>query len=302
AAGPLHNGDGLTYYNGKNELVGLRINRVEDGPGRSRLFPSESIPADLVAGTSLFRNRDQEFERALEKKSAERRIRMRMQFGETPEGFALTLTEEDGISATTSLAHGKEAAQNPERALATLRDNLGKLGNTLFETDDIRLDISAPWFLPASALNGLRREAVERLEAARLAAWRRPPRLMPVAPPVQYPETELSYLANVFNARARAFYHKHGVSLIEDAFEANEVRDEASLMITKHCLRYSFNLCPKEVKGIRPDPMTLMNGKEKLTLRFDCKRCEMHVIGKLKKSVIQASAQPVKFYSQRPGA
>jgi 23S rRNA 5-hydroxycytidine C2501 synthase len=54
-------------------------------------------------------------------------------------------------------------------------------------------------------------------------------------------------------------------------------------MITKHCLRYSYNLCPKEVKGIRPDPMTLINGKEKLTLRFDCKKCEMHVIGKLKK-------------------
>jgi hypothetical protein len=50
-------------------------------------------------------------------------------------------------------------------------------------------------------------------------------------------------------------------------------------MITKHCLRYSFNLCPKEVKGIRPDPMLLMNGDETLTLKFDCKRCEMHVIG-----------------------
>ena len=54
-------------------------------------------------------------------------------------------------------------------------------------------------------------------------------------------------------------------------------------MITKHCLRFSFNLCPKQVKGIRPDPMVLMNGNEKLTLRFDCKPCEMHVVGKLKK-------------------
>jgi putative protease len=26
-----------------------------------------------------------------------------------------------------------------------------------------------------------------------------------------------------------------------------------------------------------------MNGKEKLTLRFDCKPCEMHVIGRLRK-------------------
>ena len=29
--------------------------------------------------------------------------------------------------------------------------------------------------------------------------------------------------------------------------------------------------------------MTLVNGKERLTLRFDCKACEMHVVGKMKK-------------------
>jgi len=28
--------------------------------------------------------------------------------------------------------------------------------------------------------------------------------------------------------------------------------------------------------------MVLINGNEKLTLRFDCKPCEMHVIGRLK--------------------
>jgi hypothetical protein len=36
------------------------------------------------------------------------------------------------------------------------------------------------------------------------------------------------------------------------------------------------------VKGLRPDPLVLVNGKEKMTLRFDCKRCEMHVMGKMK--------------------
>ena len=58
-----------------------------------------------------------------------------------------------------------------------------------------------------------------------------------------------------------------------------------SLMITRHWLRYSFNLCPKEVKFIKPDPMTLINGNEKLVLKFDCQACEMHVIGKMKKGV-----------------
>jgi pyruvate carboxylase len=102
-------------------------------------------------------------------------------------------------------------------------------------------------------------------------------------PPAPYPQDELTYLGNVFNARARAFYARHGVSVIEDAYECNREAGQVSLMITRHCLRYSFNLCPKQVKGIRPDPMTLVNGNEKLTLRFDCRRCEMHVEGKLRK-------------------
>ena len=31
--------------------------------------------------------------------------------------------------------------------------------------------------------------------------------------------------------------------------------------------------------------MTLINGNEKLILKFDCKACEMHVVGKMKKGV-----------------
>jgi len=67
-----------------------------------------------------------------------------------------------------------------------------------------------------------------------------------------------------------------------------------SLMITKHCVRFSLSLCPKQAKGvtgvqgtIKAEPLQLINGKEKLTLRFDCKACEMHVLGKMKTSVVQ---------------
>ena len=92
----------------------------------------------------------------------------------------------------------------------------------------------------------------------------------------------------MFNVHAHRFYERHGVKLIADAFETNTEKGLVSLMITKHCLRFSFNLCPKQVKGIKPDPMTLWqetaDGKgEALQLRFDCKPCEMHVLGKLKK-------------------
>ncbi|MBS0368555.1 MAG: U32 family peptidase [Proteobacteria bacterium] len=296
----LHNGDGLSFYDRKGELVGLRVNRAERVGDDFRVHTADAVPAELFPGSGVFRNRDHEFEKMLEKKSAERRIGVDLQLTETPDGFALTLTDETGVSASAELPHAKEPAKDAERALAGLRDNLGKLGATIFSARAIELQLDQAWFLPAGAINALRREAVEKLEAARLATLAPLPRRAAVEPPVPYPQTELSYLANVLNQKARDFYQRHGVQLIEAAYEANEHLDDASLMITKHCLRYSFNLCPKEVKGIRPDPMTLINGKEKLTLRFDCKRCEMHVVGKIRQSVLDMPAVPVVFHAKVP--
>jgi len=277
---PFNNGDGICFYDAHGDVVGVRINRAEG----TRLFPVE-IPAELTEGTTLFRNRDQEFERSLEKDSAERRVAVQPVFAETENGFSLTLTDEDAVSVTVDLVHGKEIAQNAERATNTLKDSLAKFGNTMFTAQPVELKLSQPWFLPVGALNALRREATEKLEAERLATHPRPPRAAPAANPVPYPQDELTYLGNVFNAKARHFYEKHGVSLIADAYEANQEKGMVSLMITRHCLRYSFNLCPKEVKHLKPDPMTLVNGSEKLILKFDCKACEMHVIGKMKKGV-----------------
>ncbi|QDX80269.1 collagenase-like protease [Denitratisoma sp. DHT3] len=282
ATEPIHNGDGLSYYDAEGKLAGLRVNRAEG----DRLFPAEPVAdlAGLTVGAALYRNRDQAFERLLEKKSAERRIDVRIALARTAAGLRLTLEDEDGHQAAAELRQTLEPARDPAKAREALAEQLGKLGNTMFAAREVRIEMETPCFLPAAAINALRRQAVEALEAARLAGYRRPPRAAAVTPPAPYPENELSYLGNVLNRRARDFYARHGVQLIADAYEANQETGAVSLMITKHCLRYSFNLCPKQVKGIRPEPMTLVNGKERLTLRFDCKPCEMHVIGKLKKN------------------
>ncbi len=280
----FHNGDGVCFHDANGDVMGMRINRAEG----DKLFPAE-MPEELTEGATLFRNRDQEFERALEKESADRRITIQAVLTETDSAFVLTLTDEDGISVSAKLPRsekiGCELAQNPEQALAKLTESLGKFGNTLFVAEPVELQLNQAWFLPVGAVNALRREATEKLEAARLAAYQRPPRAQPATNPVPYPQDELTYLGNVFNAKARQFYEKHGVKLIEEAYEAGNEKGMVSLMITRHCLRYSFNLCPKEVKHLKPDPMTLMNGNEKLILKFDCKACEMHVIGKMKKGV-----------------
>jgi len=312
----LHNGDGLCYYDLQKELVGLQINRAEPvsprGGRQWRVFPKDPMEGfkDLRKGTEVNRNRDMDWVRTLEKKSSDRRIALWAQFAETPDGFALTLTDEDGFTGTAQAALAHEAAQDAARAEASLREQLGRFGATIFSVNDITLQVSRPWFVPASSLNALRRDALAALEAARAAGFERLPRATPVEPPAPYPDDTLSYLANVFNHKARDFYARHGVKVIDSAYESHEEEGEVSLMITKHCVRYSMSLCPKQAKGvtgvqgtIRAEPLQLINGKERLTLRFDCKPCEMHVVGKIKRQVLnQAQEQPLTFYRARPTA
>src|SRR3990167_685211 len=314
-AGGIHNGDGLNYLTLTKDIVGVQVNTAEPVGKAGRLwrvFPNEDIAAlaDLKPGVAINRNRDHAWENLLSKKSAERRIGVWLALSDTTDGLTLSVTDEDGCVGSASVSCEKQAPQDATQAEAGLRENLGKLGNTIFSVNDVSLTTAQPWFVPASVIKHLRRDAVEALEAARAAAYERPQPGTPVEPPVAYPEDTLSYLANVFNHKARDFYAKHGVQVIEAAYESQEELGEVSLMITKHCVRFSLSLCPKQAKGVtgvqgtvRAEPLQLINGKEKLTLRFDCKPCEMHVVGKIKKSVLnQIPATPVQFYKARPTA
>ncbi len=314
----LHNGDGLCYYDLQKELVGLQTNRVEklragkDGGTLWRVFPKDPMLGfkDLRKGTEVNRNRSMDWVRSLEKKSADRRIGVWMKLQETASGLVLQLTDEEGHAAQAALPVVLQSPKDPTQADQKLREQLARLGDTLFTPLDIALDLSRPWFVPASVLNTLRRDAVTALEEARARALQRLPRAQPVEPPTPYPEDTLSYLANVYNHKARDFYARHGVRVIAAAYESQEEEGEVSLMITKHCVRYSLSLCPKQAKGVtgvqgtvRAEPLQLINGKEKLTLRFDCKPCEMHVVGKIKRSVLnQTAAVPMQFYRTRPTA
>jgi collagenase-like PrtC family protease len=308
----VHNGDGLCYLDLHKELVGLQINRAEPvgARGQWRVFPKDAMDGlrHLKRGTVIHRNRDTSWVRALEKKSAERRMGAWLRLEDTAEGLSLTVTDEDGHVGQASLPCTLEPAKDTAQATARLRESLARLGETVFEPIDVSLQLSQPWFVPASLLNPLRRDAIAALEAARAQAWQRLPRATPIQPPVSYPEDTLTYLANVFNHKARDFYAKHGVKVIASAYESHEEDGEVSLMITKHCVRFSLSLCPKQAKGvtgvqgtIRAEPMSITHGNEKLTLRFDCKPCEMHVVGRMKPAVRDAvPSSPLKFYRTRP--
>jgi putative protease len=309
----LHNGDGLCYFDLRRNLVGLAINRAEAlGAGRWRVWPKDALAElkHLRVGSEINRNRDMAWLRALERPSAERRIRVDMVLDDDQDGLRLRLRDEDGVFAEACAALDWQAPHDAERAAAALRDSLAKLGDTPFAAGDIELALSRPWFAPAGAVNRLRRAAVAALLDARRAAWRREPRAPARA--ATYPEDSLSYLGNVFNRRARDFYARHGVRLIAAAYESHEETGDVSLMITRHCVRYSLSLCPKQTRGvigvhgtIKAEPLRLINGDEELTLRFDCKACEMHVVGRIKRNVLKQRARemkvaPLRFYRTRP--
>lgn len=306
----LSNGDGLNYLH-KRETRGIRANSVEQKGRIWRVFPNEKMHelVGLHVGLSLNRNSDHAWEMALTKQSAERKIGIRATFSETADGFALTLQDEDGIAATASAAFEKQPAKNPEEAEDAVRKQLARFGNTDFELTGSSIGWTQAWFVPGSVLNNLRRDAVAGLETARLAAYTRLPRKAAVEPPAKYPEESLSFLANVYNSAARRFYERHGVKLVAAAYEAHKEAGEVPLMITRHCIRYSLSLCPKQAKGVigvqgqvRAEPMTLINGSERLRLEFDCKACEMHVVGKAKKHILKSpppSVVPLTFHPQR---
>ncbi len=269
---PFSNGDGICYLDERGKLKGLRINRVEN----NKLFPAGEMPR-IKQRTVLYRNYDQEFEKLMQRKSAERKLGVDMSLKENNFGFTLTLTDEDDVSISIALEKEKELARTPQTD--NIKAQLAKLGNTPFEAERIDVELHDNWFIPSSQLAELRREAVEQLLAARRMNYRQEIVSMPETHH-PFPQTELTYLGNVMNEGAARFYRHHGVAKMAPAFEKQPATD-AVLMFCKHCLRYSMGWCPVHQRGKSPfrEPYYLVSSDGKrFRLEFDCKFCQMKVL------------------------
>ena len=267
---PLHNGDGLVFFNPRGELEGFRVNRAE-----GRRIVAARMPA-VKPGTLLYRNVDSAFEAVLAKPSAERRIAIDIVWSYTSDGFALTLTDATGCGVTVTRTFDAEPAVKPQEE--NIRTQLSRLGTTPFEAARITVDMHENLFVPSSLLGEMRREAVDRLLSERLARRTRR-RRRAESPTAVYPSSALDYTANISNAKAEAFYRSHGVHTVERAYE-EQPRAGVPLMFTRHCLRYSMGWCPVHQQGQSPfrEPYYLLHEGTRLRLEFDCARCEMRVI------------------------
>ena len=145
----LHNGDGICF-----EDKGFAINRVEG----EWIYPNQ-MP-NIQRGTILYRNLDTEFLRSLQ---AKRQIPVDIRFEVVPEGYRLTIGEK-----TTDFVAEHQEANNTQRALQTIIQQLSKLGDTDFAARNIQVinnnqicSEHFPYFIPISQLNQWRRQLTQ---------------------------------------------------------------------------------------------------------------------------------------------
>ena len=145
----LHNGDGICF-----EDKGFAINRVEG----EWIYPNQ-MP-NIQRGTTLYRNLDTEFLRSLQ---AKRQIPVDIRFEVIPEGYRLTIGEK-----TTDFVAEHQEANNTQRALQTIIQQLSKLGDTDFAARNIQVinnnqicSEHFPYFIPISQLNLWRRQLTQ---------------------------------------------------------------------------------------------------------------------------------------------
>ncbi|MFV9506617.1 MAG: DUF3656 domain-containing U32 family peptidase [Oscillochloridaceae bacterium umkhey_bin13] len=76
-----------------------------------------------------------------------------------------SLINQPELAVTVRSAEPLAAAQRHGLSLATLQEQLGRLGTTPYQLDELTLDLEGTPFAPSSLLNQLRREATEALAA-----------------------------------------------------------------------------------------------------------------------------------------
>lgn len=281
------NGDGLCFFNRQKKLEGFRVNRVEN----NRLYPL-TMPKNLEPGMALYRNNDIEFERAMQGKTATRKLQVRFVVDVVDGKLTFTATDECGRSANVVLN------ETPEKAQKSQHDNivkqLEKLGNTVWTANEISINNSADeFFIPSSRLAAVRRELLEALEDTPVSNHTDKQAVGETATNsvnannTVYADT--INIANVANTTAQNYYAAHGVKNASTAFELNSDYKAGSttapsavppLMTCRYCLRYALGYCVKN-GGKRPtwhEPLHLeaKNGI-RVRLAFNCAKCQMEV-------------------------
>lgn len=264
----LENGDGICFFTASGQLSGGRVNKVEG----EHIYPLTMT--GITKGAKIFKNYDRLFDKKLASESATRQIRAEVSVVIDEASVQLCAKDEDGVTTQLHFAHAAEPAKNVERAMQSLREQLGKSGGSMFSfaLPDIRCD--QPYFFPMAEINQWRRELIQAMEQNRSEGYVRATHRIE-ANTYPYPAKQVDYTANVANKLAEQFYQRHGVEQAATAYELKG-SPQASLMYNRYCVKYEMGLCPKQ--GAKPTgKLYLVYRDQRLDLQFDCKKCEMTI-------------------------
>ena len=264
----LNAGDGLCFVTAVGEPSGTNVNRIEG----DWIWPNRM--EGIRSGVELYRNYDHRYVTALSRSRLRRAVPTTALVRVTASEIELTLS--DGTSQVTVSRSGDfELAQQPDRALATIRTQLSKTGETIFDLTDVKFSDDEVRFVPVSVLNELRREAFQQLDTERLEHYCRRQRL-PEDSNVRFPKLVLGGDENVVNSLAERFYRDHGVTRIEPGYDLRSDLKGVDVMRMRYCIRRELGMCLRD----KPDytgKLYLRHGTFLYELRFDCARCMMTV-------------------------
>lgn len=281
----LHNGDGISFFNDKNEYEGVMVNGVKG----NRIVSNR--PVRIPQGATLHRTLDVQWQKLLSRPSAERKLRLDVTLTDT----LLSGVDERGVAASVALNADIQEAKNP----GNLRINFDKFGNTIYCLSDfnVAIDNFKSPFIPASQLADARRRLIEALGVAGRATYHYD-RRRKEDKSAEFPTASLDYQDNVANSKAESFYREHGVTEITPAMEVekeskvsksvslkSKIKSEGlrSVMTTRHCILREMGKCLKETpqskRGFKL-PLRIESSDADFQLSFDCNNCEMHLLHK----------------------
>lgn len=272
------NGDGLCFINENQQLEGFRVNKVVN----NRLFPLK-MPENLKPHMALYRNNDQLFENKMSATTAKRKIGVKMFLSASQDYVELTIKDDAGHTATEKISYSSETAKKSQEENMKLQ--LGKLGNTLYEADEITISPeSETRFIPSSILAGLRRETLEKFshqfQFEHSGDNESLGYILPNKIDTNNSAEEIN-IANVANKLARQLYDEIGPKDAPDAFETTKPnRDsETQIMTCRYCIRYEMGYCTKQGrKAPWQEPLYLvLKDNRKFRLKFDCLNCQMRI-------------------------
>lgn len=125
--------------------------------------------------------------------------------GKTGEPLVLNCRDDQGHQVTVHSELPLQAARNRPLTDEVLKEQFGRLGTTAFYLADLQCELEGQVMLPLSALNQLRREAIDRLTESRLIAYSR----KGIAPV----QTDRSTVAETVPAEVHGHHHQPQLSV-----------------------------------------------------------------------------------------